>query len=185
MGVSLPGYRAVILDKEEVKEVGPGIDGEISIDIDNSPLHWFKGYWGKETKRLVTSESGKRYDRCGDVASSDKDGFLYYSGRNDDVITSSGYRIGPFEIESELMVHPSVAECAVIGVPDPEGLRGEIVKAFIVLKKGYTGDASLEEQLKLMVKKRLAAHMYPRQFAFIAELPKTPSGKVQRFLLKK
>ena len=101
----------------------------------------------------------------------------------DDVITSSGYRIGPFDVESALIEHPAVNEAAVVGVPDPQ--RTEIVKAFVVLAPAFKGSEALAEELAQHVKKRLSAHSYPREVEFVSELPKTPSGKIQRFLLRK
>jgi len=111
------------------------------------------------------------------------DGSISFIGRSDDVITSSGYRIGPFDVESALIEHPAVVEAAVVGVPDPE--RTEIVKAFVVLAKGAEGTEALREELAQHVKKRLSAHAYPRTIDFVADLPKTPSGKIQRFILRK
>ena len=112
----------------------------------------------------------------------DADGHYYFIGRNDDIITSSGYRIGPFDVESVIMEHPAVAEVAVVGKPDPE--RTEIVKAFIVLRARVNALDSLKTELQQHVRARLSLHAYPREIEFIDELPKTPSGKVQRFLLK-
>ena len=112
----------------------------------------------------------------------DEHGCITFVGRNDDVITSSGYRIGPFYVESALIEHPAVTEAAVIGVPDKE--RTEIVKAVIVLAVGREGDDQLAAELKDHVKRRLSAHVYPRVIEFVTELPKTPSGKIQRFLLR-
>ena len=108
--------------------------------------------------------------------------WLIFVGRNDDVFKSSDYRISPFELESVLIEHPAVAEVGVIGKPDPE--RTEIVKAFIVLKAGYTGSPELTAELQQHVRHRLAAHAFPREIAYLAELPKTPSGKIQRFVLR-
>ena len=102
--------------------------------------------------------------------------------RSDDVITSVGYRIGPFDVESVLIEHPAVAEVAVVGKPDPE--RTEIVKAFVVLRKGQEASDTLAEELQKLVRTRLSLHAYPREIEFIGELPKTPSGKVQRFVLR-
>jgi len=113
----------------------------------------------------------------------EEDGSVSFIGRLDDVITSSGYRVGPFDVESALLEHPAVAETAVIGVPDPQ--RTEIVKAFVVLKKAVMGTPALAEELAQHVKKRLSAHAYPRAIDFVPELPKTPSGKIQRFVLRK
>jgi len=111
------------------------------------------------------------------------DGSISFIGRSDDLITSSGYRIGPFDVESALMEHPSVAEVAVIGVPDPE--RTEIVKAFVILRDGFEGSDALAHELQQHVRHRLSAHAYPRLVEFVVQVPKTPSGKVQRFLLRK
>jgi len=111
-----------------------------------------------------------------------EDGSISFVGRSDDVITTSGYRVGPFDVESALVEHPSVIEAAVIGKPDPE--RTELVKAFVVLHAGRQGDTALAEQLQQHVRQRLSAHAYPREIEFVAELPKTPSGKIQRFLLR-
>ena len=103
-------------------------------------------------------------------------------GRSDDIITSSGYRIGPYDVESALIEHPAVAEAAVVGKPDPE--RTELVKAFVVLRPGIHPAPGLAEELQNLVTTRLAAHAYPREIEFIAEIPKTPSGKIQRFILR-
>jgi len=112
----------------------------------------------------------------------DEDGHFFFVGRNDDIITSSGYRIGPFDVESVVMEHPAVAEVAVIGNPDP--VRTEIVKAVIVLKQGVAGTEALKAEIENMVRQRLSTHSYPREIDFVATLPKTPSGKIQRFVLR-
>src|SRR4029453_585811 len=122
------------------------------------------------------------YLRSGDMVELNDDGSISFIGRSDDVITTSGYRVGPFDVESALIEHEAVLESAVIGKPDPE--RTEIIKAFVVLKPGYDPDPALAEELRLHVRSRLSAHAYPREIAFVAELPKTPSGKIQRFLLR-
>jgi len=118
----------------------------------------------------------------GDLAYKDKDGYFWFVGRADDVIKTSGERVGPFEVESALTSHYAVAEAAVIGKPDP--LRGEIIKAFIILKKDYQPSKELEEEIKQFVKKRLAGHAYPREIEFVDSLPKTRSGKIARRILK-
>ena len=117
------------------------------------------------------------------MAYSDEDGYLFFVGRTDDIIKSSGYRIGPFEIESVLMEHPAVLECAVTGVPDPT--RGQVVKATIVLTKGYTASDELAKEIQQFVKKLTAPYKYPRIVEFVAELPKTISGKIRRTELRK
>ncbi|KVD47823.1 AMP-binding protein [Burkholderia sp. ABCPW 11] len=176
-GLALPGYRVAVLD-EAGRELGPGEPGTLAIDIARSPLLWFSGYWQQDTPAI----SGGYY-RTGDNVELEPDGTVSFIGRSDDVITSSGYRIGPFDVESALIEHPAVSEAAVIGVPDPE--RTEIVKAFVVLSKGFDGTPELAEELSLHVKRRLSAHAYPRAIDFVDALPKTPSGKIQRFVLRK
>ncbi|MEJ7935432.1 hypothetical protein WG907_14345 [Sphingobium sp. AN558] len=111
-----------------------------------------------------------------------EDGSISFVGRADDVITTSGYRVGPFDVESAMIEHDAVLEAAVIGKPDAE--RTEIIKAFVVLKPGHRGDDALAEQLLRQVKARLSAHAYPHEIVFVDDLPKTPSGKVQRFVLR-
>ena len=118
----------------------------------------------------------------GDTAWKDEDGYFWYVGRTDDVIKSSGYRIGPFEIESVLMEHPSVLECAITAVPDP--IRGQVVKATIVLTSGYQASEELKKELQNYVKKQTAPYKYPRVVEFVAELPKTISGKIRRVQIR-
>lgn len=176
-GLAMPGYRVAVLD-EASRELGPGEPGNLAIDIARSPLLWFHGYWQQDTPAIAGG-----YYRTGDNVELEPDGTVSFIGRADDVITSSGYRIGPFDVESALIEHPAVSEAAVIGVPDPE--RTEIVKAFVVLSKGFDGTPALAEELSLHVKRRLSAHAYPRAIDFVDALPKTPSGKIQRFVLRK
>lgn len=139
-----------------------------------SPLFWFTGYLGLERPG--------RYHRTGDMAFVTEDGYFSLIGRADDVITSAGYRIGPYDVESTLIEHPAVREAAVIGKPDAE--RTEIVKAFVVVDPKRLEDAGLKAELAQFVRRRLSAHAYPREIEFVAELPKTSSGKIQRFLLR-
>ena len=112
----------------------------------------------------------------------DEDGYLYFSGRNDDIITSSGYRIGPADVENVLIEHPSVAEAAVVGKPDPE--RTEIVKAFVVTRGNAEPSEALAQELRQLVRHRLSLHAYPREISFETELPKNPAGKVLRYVLR-
>ncbi len=181
MGQPMPGFHAVILD-ESGEELGPGEEGQIAIDVTASTLFWFPGYYNdpKWTAERFTADG--RYYLTGDAASKDDAGYFWFSGRDDDIIISAGYRIGPFEVESALMGHPAVAESAVVGSPDE--LRGQVVKAFVVLRDDYSPSSGLEEELSQFVKRTLSAHAYPRKIIFLDELPKTPSGKVQRFLLR-
>lgn len=175
-GVSMPGFRVVILGVDD-QELGYDQPGDLALDLLDSPLFWFAGYYQQPTPAL-----GPRYYRTGDIAELGKDGLIAFVGRNDDVITSSGYRIGPFDVESALIEHPAVVEAGVIGKPDPE--RTEIVKAFIVLKPEFSASEALATELRQHVRQRLSAHAYPREIEFVTELPKTPSGKLQRFILR-
>lgn len=175
-GFSVPGHRVVVLD-ENSAELGRGQPGVLAVDRRRSPLFWFAGYDGQPTPSM-----DDRYYRSGDTVELNDDGSISFVGRADDVITSSGYRIGPFEVESALIEHDAVVEAAVIGKPDPE--RTEIVKAFVVLHAGHEPKPELASALQQHVRARLSAHSYPREVEFVTALPKTPSGKVQRFLLR-
>ena len=179
MGLPAPGYRMIIAD-ENGQEVAPGITGEICIRTDEAgggkPFGMFSGYFrDEETTRKVWYND---IYHTGDTAYKDEMGFFWYVGRTDDVIKSSGYRIGPFEVESVLMEHPAVTEVAVTGVPDPE--RGFAVKATIVLSQGYTGSLELTKELQEHVKKITAPYKYPRIIGYVDALPKTISGKIRR-----
>ena len=121
----------------------------------------------------------------GDRAYKDEDGYFWFVGRDDDVIKSSGYRIGPFEVESALIQHPAVAESAVVGVADPTGVRGVVVKAFVVLAQGHLPSPELTTELQEFVKKITAPYKYPRIIEYVKELPKTISGKILRRELRK
>jgi acetyl-CoA synthetase len=177
MGFAMPGFRAVVLD-DQFQELGAGRTGQLAIDRAQSPLYWFQGYWQRETTECFHGP----YYLTGDTAEMAEDGNITFVGRADDLITSAGYRIGPFDVESCLIEHPAVAESAVVGKPDPE--RTELVKAFIVRRSGYEASAALVGELQQFVKQRLSAHAYPREIEFVDELPKTPSGKIQRFVLR-
>ena len=141
----------------------------------------FRGYW-KDKDVTKNSWSNGKY-RTGDMAWKDDDGYLWFVGRNDDVIKCSGYRIGPFEVESALMEHPSVLECAVTAAPD--NMRGQVVKATIVLSRGYTASDELKKELQNHVKHVTAPYKYPRIIEFVPELPKTISGKIKRVDIRK
>ncbi|MDN6859896.1 acyl-CoA synthetase [Pseudomonas sp. CAN2814] len=175
-GFSIPGHRVVVLD-EQGNELPAGQPGVLAMDRRQSPLMWFAGYQGMQTKSFVGD-----YYLSGDTVELNADGSISFVGRADDLITTSGYRVGPFDVESALIEHPAVIEAAVIGKPDPE--RTELVKAFVVLCSSFRPGAELAEELQQYVRKRLSAHSYPREVEFVDELPKTPSGKIQRFLLR-
>ncbi|QEZ44950.1 AMP-binding protein [Cupriavidus oxalaticus] len=175
-GFASPGHRVVVVDDAQ-RELPAGQPGTLALDLERSPMCWFGGYHG-----TPTSAFAGHYYLTGDSAELNDDGSISFIGRADDVITTSGYRVGPFDVESALIEHPAVVEAAVIGKPDPE--RTELIKAFVVLDRQHAATPELAEALRQHVRKRLAAHAYPREIEFVAELPKTPSGKVQRFILR-
>jgi len=179
IGRPYPGHRVAVID-EHGTEVPRGELGEIAVHRKDDPV-FFLEYWKnpQATKDKFIGDWG-----CtGDQGRMDEDGYLWYQGRSDDVIKSSGYRIGPAEIESCLVKHPAVANAAVIGKPD--ATRGAIVKAFVVLQAGFSGSEKLVEEIQEHVRGRLAPYEYPREIEFIDALPMTTTGKVQRKELRK
>ena len=179
MGKVAPIYRVALLDSEG-KPVAAGTPGEICVDISKGiPIGLFQEYYRDEEKTREVMHDG--WYHTGDVAWCDEDGFYWYVGRADDVIKSSGYRIGPFEIESVIMELPYVLECGVSAAPDE--VRGQVVKASIVLTKGTVGTEELKKEIQNYVKQHTAPYKYPRIVVFRDELPKTVSGKIQRALL--
>ena len=175
-GRPMPGFALEVVG-EDGAILPDGVQGILAVDKPRSPLHFFRGYLGREDE-----VKDARFHLTGDLVERHPDGSYSFVGRSDDLITSAGYRIGPFDVESCLIEHPAVLESAVVGKPDPE--RGEIVKAFVVLAAGHEATDALAEALRLHVRTRLGAHAYPREIAFVDALPKTPSGKIQRFLLR-
>jgi acetyl-CoA synthetase len=178
MGKPTPGPGATLID-EKGNPVKQGEVGEIALRPGNPAI--FDGYW-KSPELDKEAFSGGWY-RTGDLARMDKDGYLFFEGRADDVILTSGYRIGPFEVEDALVSHPAVVEAAAVASPHRE--RGEIVKAFIILAKGYTPSEELVKELQDHVKQVTAPYKYPRAVEFVTELPKTTSGKIKRAELKR
>lgn len=179
MGRPNPAYNVTII-KDDGTPAEVGERGEIVVlaDPNNKPCGLFKGYLKDEKKTYDAWHDGIYH--TGDEAWRDEDGYFWFVGRNDDVIKSSGYRIGPFEVESALVSHPAVVECAITAVPDP--IRGQVVKATVVLAPAYkdkAGDALIKE-LQDYVKKETAPYKYPRVMEFVDELPKTISGKIRR-----
>jgi acetyl-CoA synthetase len=171
-----PGWTGKACPGHDVKV----IDGEIVVRADNDPVV-FLGYWDKPEATADKVRDG--WLRTGDLGDMDDDGSFRFRGRSDDVINSGGYRISPGEVEAVLVKHPRVAQAAVVGTPDP--VRGEVVKAFIVLDEGVDPAAGLERELQTFVKTELAAYEYPRQVEFIDALPMTVTGKIQRSVLRK
>ncbi|WP_068276981.1 AMP-binding protein [Aldersonia kunmingensis] len=182
MGKSLPGWSCAVLSDDNDELAKPGELGRVAIDTTASPLLWFSGYVDAPEKTASRYTEDGRWYLTGDAGSVSEDGFYFFSARDDDVIIMAGYRIGPFDVESVLVMHDAVAEAAVVGMPDR--LRGEVLEAFVVLREGVSGDDALTAELQKLVKEKFAAHAYPRQVHFVEALPKTPSGKVQRFLLR-
>ena len=181
MGKPVPLYETKVLD-DEGRPCDVGRAGEICIRIDgdgNAPGIMME-YYRNEAKTASAKHDG--WYHTGDVAWFDEDGYLWYVGRNDDVIKSSGYRIGPFEIESVLLEHEAVRECAVTGAPDP--LRGKAVKATIVLAKGFKPSDALTRELQQWVKNQTAPYKYPRIVDYVSELPKTVNGKIRRAAIR-
>ena len=178
MGVPNPQYEIDLLTPDG-RSAEDGEQGQIVIRTHNGkPLGLFKGYYRDEERTADAWHDDVYY--TGDVAWRDEDGYYWFVGRADDVIKSSGYRIGPFEVESALMTHPAVVECAITGVPDE--VRGQVVKATIILSKDYKGQEGPEliKTLQDHVKKVTAPYKYPRVIEFVDELPKTISGKIRR-----
>lgn len=181
MGKPTPLYDIVLVDADG-EEVPVGETGEICVRGDyTKTLGLFRGYY--RNKEITDEAWHDGLYHTGDTAWKDEDGYYWYVGRNDDVIKASGYRIGPFEIESVLIAHPAVLECAVTGAPHP--VRGMVVKATVVLAKGFTPSDELVKELQDHVKKNTAPYKYPRIVEFVNELPKTISGKIKRAEIRK
>ena len=180
MGKPSPSYRVHLVKEGEGgawEDCETGETGQIVFDMTKGkPYGLFKGYYKDDAKNAEAMHDG--YYFTGDLAWQDEDGYYWYVGRADDVIKSSGYRIGPFEVESALLEHPSVLECAITAVPDE--IRGQVVKATVVLARGYAASDELKKELQNHVKKTTAPYKYPRIVEFVEELPKTISGKIRR-----
>ncbi|MEH7387429.1 acyl--CoA ligase [Bacillus sp. JJ1521] len=177
MGKPTPGNHVEIVD-ENGKPCVVGEVGDIGVHVDTPAL--FKEYY-KDPERTAMQYRGDYYI-TGDKAKKDEDGYFWFEGRSDDIIISSGYTIGPFEVEDALVKHPSVKECAVVASPDE--IRGNIVKAFVVLREGVASNEQLVKDLQDFVKQTTAPYKYPRRIEFVSDLPKTTSGKIRRIELR-
>lgn len=177
MGRPIPGHRVAIVD-DAGNELPPGEPGVVAVRRPDPVM--FLEYW----RQPEATAAKFRGDWClmGDVATRDSDGYFWFQGRDNDIIKSSGYRIGPGEVEECLAKHPAVALAGVIGTPDP--LRGEAVTAFILPAKGYMPSPALEAEIQAFVKERLAAHEWPRRIHFVTEMPMTVTGKIRRVDLR-
>ncbi len=178
MGRPMPGWDVQILDEDE-RPLAPGERGEICLRARSNP-HYPLGYWRNEEAGAETF--GGDWFHTKDAASADAEGYFWYEGRADDVIIAAGYRIGPFEVESACLEHPAVREAAAVASPDER--RGNVVKAFIVLADGHEPSDELVRELQGFVRDRLSAYAYPRKIEFVADLPKTLTGKIRRIELR-
>jgi acetyl-CoA synthetase len=178
MGRPVPGWEVAILDEDE-QPLGVGERGEICLKARSNP-HYPLGYWNRpeDTEEVF----GGDWFHTKDAAEVDEDCYFWYAGRADDVIISAGYRIGPFEVESACVEHPAVKEAAAVASPDAK--RGDIVKAFIVLGAGREASEDLATEIKGFVREHLSAYAYPREIEFVADLPKTLTGKIRRIELR-
>ncbi len=181
MGRALPGTKMRVLD-EAFAPLPPNQRGQLAVELPNPQL--MLGYWQEPERTTATraSRDGVEYFLTGDLATIDDEGYIFYQGRSDDIISSAGYRIGPTEVENALMEHPAIVECAAVGSPDPE--RGEIVKAFVILHASFSPSEGLAGELQEVVKRVSARYLYPLSIEFVAELPKTSSGKLLRRVLR-
>ena len=177
MGRPVPGHEVAVVD-EDGAVLGPGAVGQVAVRRPDPVM--FLEYW--DNPQATADKFIDDWCLTGDLARVDEDGYFWFVGRNDDVITSAGYRIGPAEIEDSLMKHPAVAMAAAVGIPDK--MRTEIIKAFIVLAPGFDGSEDLARDIKDHVKSQLSAHEYPRAVEFVAELPLTATGKIMRRVLR-
>jgi acetyl-CoA synthetase len=191
MGRAYPGHRIGVIDAAG-RECARGVPGDVAVhrlDVHGDPDPvFFLGYWRNEaaTRAKFTGDARDPakagWCRTGDTAVMDADGYLWYQGRSDDVFKVAGYRIGPSEVENCLLGHPAVANAAVVPKPDAE--RGAVVKAYVVLAAGFEGSPALVTELQQHVRGRLAPYEYPKEIEFIAALPMTTTGKVQRRVLR-
>ncbi|MFI5953133.1 AMP-binding protein [Cryptosporangium sp. NPDC051539] len=181
MGRAIPGWQLTVLAEDDDAPAAAGALGRVAVDVAASPMMTFTEY---QTTGQAASKftADRRWYLTGDSSRVDDEGYFFFSSRDDDVIIMAGYRIGPFEIESVLAQHPAVVECVVVAAPDE--VRGEVIEAHVVLRDDTPGTPELVTELQQLVKTRYAAHAYPRAVHFHDRLPKTPSGKLQRYLLR-
>lgn len=183
MGLPFPGSSVNVISPHTHELSFPDEIGLVAIRMPTNNL--MLGYWGapeKTKERFVTNALGETWFVTGDQAKRDQDGYLWYAGRDDDIINTAGYRVGPAEVESVVQDHPAVRECAAVASPDVE--RGVVIKVFAILNEGYTASDDLVGEIKSFVKVRTAPYKYPRKIEFVAELPMTPTGKIRRDVLR-
>lgn len=176
MGMALPGHTLVVLD-DDMNILPDGEQGQLAVVVSQSSAFYFRGYSWNEKDAFADD-----YYLTGDVVERHSDGSYWFSGRDDDIIITAGYRVGPTDVENTVLEHEAVAESAAVGVPDE--VRGHTIKSYVVLKDGIEGTDEIAKEIQDLVRRRLSTHAYPREVEFVKELPKTPSGKIQRFLLR-
>ena len=176
MGMALPGHTLVVLG-DDMNILPDGEQGQLAVVVSQSPAFYFRGYSWNEKDAFADD-----YYLTGDVVERHSDGSYWFSGRDDDIIITAGYRVGPTDVENTVLEHEAVAESAAVGVPDE--VRGHTIKSYVVLKDGIKGTDEIAKEIQDLVRRRLSTHAYPREVEFVKELPKTPSGKIQRFLLR-
>ncbi len=176
MGMALPGHTLVVLG-DDMQVLPDGEQGQLAVVVSQSPAFYFRGYSWNEKDAFVDD-----YYLTGDVVERHSDGSYWFSGRDDDIIITAGYRVGPTDVENTVLEHEAVAESAAVGIPDE--VRGHTIKSYVVLKDGIEGTDEIAKEIQDLVRRRLSTHAYPREVEFVSELPKTPSGKIQRFLLR-
>ena len=184
MGKPVPGHEVAIVDQETGKRLADGEEGMIAVARGDDPVV-FKEYWNEPAKTEAASvegPDGTTWHLTDDLGYRDEDGYFWFKARDDDVIITSGYRVGPGEVESAILEHPDVEQVGVVGVPDDH--RGEIIKAFVQSVAGVEGDDALREEIQELVRDQLAKYEYPREIAFVDELPTTTTGKIQRRKLR-
>lgn len=179
MGKPVPGHDVVIVDHESGERKAIGEVGEIAVRKDEDPVI-FKEYWNQPDKTAEASIG--EWHLTGDLGYQDEDGYVWFKSRNDDLIMTAGYRVGPGEVESTILEHPDVAQAGVVGVPDDT--RGEIIKAFVQPAADVSGSCELRDEIQQLVRDQLAKHEYPREIEFRESLPQTTTGKIQRKLLR-
>jgi len=183
MGKPVPGHEVAVIDDETGERLGPDEVGMIAVARDDDPVV-FDEYWNepeKTERASVTGPDGTEWHRTGDLGSVDEDGCFWFKARDDDVIITAGYRVGPGDVESAILEHPDVEQVGVVGVPDET--RNEIIKAFVQPVTGATGD-ELREEIRQLVRDQLAKYQYPREIEFVDSLPTTTTGKIQRRKLR-
>ena len=184
MGKPVPGHEVAIVDKETGERLPQGEVGMIAVRREDDPVV-FEEYWNQPEKTAaasVTGPDGTTWHLTGDLGYRDDDGYFWFKARDDDLINTAGYRVGPGEVESTILEHPTVEQVGVVGVPDEK--RGEIIKAFVQPVRGANADDVLRGEIRDLVRDRLAKHEYPREIEFLDELPQTTTGKIQRRKLR-